>query len=289
MKGLTAVLGALPLLLPPVAAAQERWQAAEDRAEAALPAPQGETVVASARMICAEQRWSFELATEEADATLAEEGEAEIRVDSAAFAAQAAFVPGRVEVAVPLEALDPLKRGMGLSFRFDGESTQATFGDPQFSLAGSRIAITAMEDICSRPDMSAYRALTFSPYSSYIGLARRLREEDMAQFRLATSSEPELTVAMAEFGSGRRVLFTRLCGSSWYFGQTGCNVTGFAPGSGEEEWQIVYDTEGVALHVDHAHDEYGWPDLVTLPLRGRGEASRWRWRGAGYGLVDGGM
>ena len=278
--GPTAMLCALLFLLPQ-AAAQERWQAEEDRAEASIPVPRNETNIASARMVCAEQRWAFELSTQEAGATLAEE-EAEIRVDGTAFAAQAAFAPGRVEVAVPFEALDPLKRGIGLTIRFEDEAAQAAFGSLQFSLAGSRLAITAMEDICSRPDMSAYRALTFSPFSSHMGLARRLREEDMARFRLATSSEPELTVAMAEFGNGRRVLFTRLCGSSWYFGRTGCNVTGFAPGTGDDEWLVVYDSEGVLVHVDHAHDEYGWPDLVTLPLRGRGEASRWRWSGSQY-------
>lgn len=277
----SAVFGALLLLWPQTAPAQERWQAAEDRAEAALPMPQGETVIASARMVCAQQRWSFELATAEAGAA-PEDGAAQIRVDGTAFGTQATFTPGRIDVTVPIEALDPLKRGIGLTFRFDGEAAGEAFGSPQFSLAGSRIAITAIEDICSRPDMSAYRALTFSPFSSYMGLARGLREEDIAQFRLATSSEPELTVAMAEFGNGRRVLFTRLCGSSWYFGRSGCSVTGFAPDTGDQEWRVVYETEGVALYVDHAHDEYGWPDLVTLPLRGRGEVATWRWRGSEY-------
>ncbi len=142
-----------------------------------------------------------------------------------------------------------------------------------------------MEEACTPPDMSAYRALTFSPFSSYMAVARGLREDDIAQFRLATSSEPELTVAMAEFGNGRRALFTRLCGSSWYFGRTGCNVTGFGPAEEEDEWRVVYDSEGAALYIDHASDEYGWPDLVTLPLRGQGKASTWRWRGSQYWLL----
>jgi hypothetical protein len=133
--------------------------------------------------------------------------------------------------------------------------------------------------------MSAYRGVTFTPFSSYMALAKRLREDDLGQFRLATSSEPELTAAMAEFGDGRRVLFTRICGSSWYFGRSGCNIAGFAPDRGENEWRLVYDTEGVLLHIDDSSDEYGWPDLVTLPLRARGEASTWRWQGSHYRLL----
>ncbi|MGY6708031.1 MAG: hypothetical protein ACXIVF_06855 [Rhizobiaceae bacterium] len=275
---LALLLGALPAL------AQERWQAEEERAEARLPAPQGETSIVSARLVCAEQSWSFFLTTDTSEVG-SRQGTVELRVDGNETPTQATFSEEGLEISVPFETLDPLKRGIGLTFRFEREDWAEAFGQPRFSLIGSRVAITAMEDTCTPPDMSAYRALTFSPFSSYMAVARELREDDIAQFRLATTAEPELAVAMAEFGNGRRVLFTRLCGSSWYFGRTGCNVTGFAPGTDEEEWRIVYDSEGVSLHIDHASDEYGWSDLVTLPLRGQGEASTWRWRGSQYRLL----
>jgi len=274
-------------LAPMPTLAQERWQAAEESAEAALPAPRGETSIVSASMACAEQNWSFSLATEMATIEPGESGVA-LQIDSNVIAAQASLTAERIEIAVPFETLDPLKRGIGLTFQFEREAWDEAFGQPRFSLIGSRAAITAMEETCSPPDMSAYRALTFSPFSSYMAVARDLREDDIAQFRLATSSEPELTVAMAEFGAGRRVLFTRLCGSSWYFGRTGCNVTGFSPAEEDDEWRVVYDSEGASLHIDHASDEFGWPDLVTLPLRARGEPSVWYWSGDGYRLRDGG-
>lgn len=266
------------------ALSQERWQAAEERAEALLPAPQGETSTLSARMVCAEQKWSFSLTTEMSEIEPGE-GAVDLRIDGNTIPTQATFSADGLEISVPFETLDTLKRGIGLTLLFEREAWAAALGQPRFSLIGSRAAITAMEETCSPPDMSAYRALTFSPFSSYMAVARSLREDDIAQFRLATASEPELAAAMAEFGNGRRVLFTRLCGSSWYFGRTGCNVTGFGPGTDAEEWRIVYDSEGVSLHINHASDEYGWPDLVTLPLRGQGEASTWRWRGSQYRLL----
>ena len=281
--GRLALLAALLLTLPLAAAAQERWAAPEDRAEAVLPPPQGDTAVSAASLACAERQWTFELSPRQ-PVDLAGAVLVELEIDAATFAAEAEFSSDRIAIALPSDALEPLKRGVGLAFRFEGDA-DAVLGRPRFSLAGSRAAITAAEEVCSRPDMSAYRALTFTPFSSYMALARRLRADDIAQFRLSTASEPVLSVAMAEFGNGRRVLFTRLCGSSWYFGRTGCNVTGFAPSSGEDEWQIAYDSEGVALHVDHGSDEFGWPDLVTLPLRGQGDVATWRWRGSQYGLL----
>src|SRR5690606_19489318 len=90
-----------------------------------------------------------------------------------------------------------------------------------------------------------------------------------------------------EFGDGRRVLFTRLCGSSWYFGATGCNVTGFAPGDGAttaKPWRIVYDTENVHLYTDPESAEGGWRDIVTLPVGTGGSGKVWRWSGAAYAL-----
>jgi len=132
--------------------------------------------------------------------------------------------------------------------------------------------------------MSAYTPVTFTPYSSYTKLGRELREEDIKGFRVSTASEPELTVAMAEFDGGRRVLFTRLCGSSWYYGASGCNITGFAPAGEGDGWRAVYDTENVHLYTDSRAVTDGWPDIVTLPARNQGVGLIWRWDGKAYAL-----
>jgi hypothetical protein len=89
---------------------------------------------------------------------------------------------------------------------------------------------------------------------------------------------------MAEFDDGRRVLFTRLCGSSWYYGASGCNITGFAPDAKGDGWRVVYDSENVHLHTDPRAVTDGWPDIVTLPVRTGGAGLVWRWDGKAYAL-----
>src|SRR5690606_14133773 len=138
--------------------------------------------------------------------------------------------------------------------------------------------------------------------SSYLNLARDLRKDDIDAFALATMSQPAIDAAMAEFGEGRRVLFTRMCGSSWYFGTSGCNITGFAPeparpadegagdgqpeapGEGPPSGGVVYDTENVHIYLEHRSLSDGWPDLATLPARGEAPARLWRWSGQAYRL-----
>ncbi len=105
-------------LAPTPAMAQERWQAAEESAEAALPAPQGQTSILAARMVCAEQNWSFSLSTGET-AIEPGGGEVELRIDGNTTPTQATISANHIEIAVPFETLDPLKRGVTLTFRFD--------------------------------------------------------------------------------------------------------------------------------------------------------------------------
>lgn len=263
------------------AQAADRWAADEFAPRATLPAPTGATTVTGGTLSCDAQRWSLDLAL--AEGTPTAEGAATLDIDGRAFATRAAAAGDGIRIAVPRAAIEPLKAGIRFTLGAEG-AIGAAIGRPSFPLRGSRIAITAAQDRCSLRDMAAYTPVTFTPYTSHLGLARALRKGDVAAFRASTASEPELTAAMAEFDGGRRVLFTRLCGSSWYYGASGCNITGFAPETEGEGWRAVYDTENVHLHTDPRAVTDGWPDIVTLPARNVGPGLIWRWDGKGYAL-----
>lgn len=276
------------LVAPAMAQGSDRWTVAETEAQALLPSPRGHTQVTGAALSCATQRWRLEISTggeiTAPDATMTVDGRA--------------FLLGRIADAdglsymVPRQAIEPLKAGLRLELAMADEVTG-------FSLRGSKLALAAVQERCTPRDMSAYTKVTFTPWSSYMNLGRELRQADIAAFRLSTASEPKLDVAMAEFGEGRRLLLTRLCGSSWYYGASGCNITGFAPKggsgggsggeSGGEGWVEVYDTENVILHSDPAMVIDGWPDLVTIPAGQKGNMVAgpgliWRWDGKNYAL-----
>lgn len=297
----------------------DRWVADADEARATLPAATGEHAVTGAVMACAEQRWTLRLEVADAEGLIPGEGTLTIGTQPP-YEAAATVEDERLVLAVPSQAIEPIKAGLRLALAFEGPLAQAV-GAPSFPLRGSRLALQDVEEACSRPDMSAYDEVAFSRYSPHIALARTLRQADIEAFTASTTLQAELTAAMVDFGADRRVLFTRICGaSSWYFGLTGCNVTGFveeredaaAQGAGADPtdeveadaegaspaddaapeeapaatWRIVYDSEGVLLHVDPLRAGREWPDLVTLPLKGTAEMSRWRWDGGSYTLLD---
>lgn len=264
----------------------DRWAAIEGQAAAALPKPQTSGRIAGAALACEARRWTLALELA-GQAEPPAEGRAALTIDGRSFPADHKGAAGALTLAVPSDAIGPLKVGARLTVDLSG-ALEAAVGDAVFALRGSRVAITAAEERCTRRDMSAYTAVTFTPYSSYMNIVRELRAADIKAFRAATASEPTVTAAMAEFGDGRRLLFSRVCGSSWYFGLSGCNITGFAPEPGEEDaadgWRAVYDTENVLLHTDPASGVDGWPDLVTLPTRADGLDLVWRWNGTAYAL-----
>lgn len=266
---------------PAGAQAPDRWSADDAEAIATLPAARSDAGIDRATLACAAQRWTLTLSLAALGGGKSEAG-AVLRVDRRSFDTTAALDGGTIAVAMPADAIDPLKNGLRMSVGIDG-LVGGMLGEVAFSLRGSRVAIAAVEDRCSLRDMTGYTPVTLTPYSSYLNIARELRAADIRAFTAATSIRPELTVAMSEFDDGRRILFTRLCGSSWYYGASGCNITGFAPKG--EGWRIAYDTENVHLFVDPRSRTDGWPDLATLPVRGRGETRLWRWDGTAYALV----
>lgn len=281
-----SVLVASLLAVPVAALAQtnERWGVDDMEARAILPAPRGNSSIQSATLSCAAQHWRLNIDLgEEAKA-----GDATLTVDGRAFVLSPIAETGRLAFAVPRKAIEPLKAGLRLELALpQGEEADAPV-TANFSLRGSKIALNAAQERCTPRDMSAYTPVTFTPYSSYINLGRELRDDDIAAFRLSTASEPKLDVAMAEFGDKHRLLLTRLCGSSWYYGASGCNIAGFAP-AGDEGWEPVYDTENVLLYSDPKSVIDGWPDLVTLPAGQKGQMVAgpgliWRWDGKAYAL-----
>jgi hypothetical protein len=276
-----------------IAQPADRWVADEAVASAALPAPAAGGGVASATLSCAEQRWSLQLDFGAASAP--EAGAATMAIGSRAFDLETRLDGSILTAKVPRQAIGPLQNGSRLEIRF-AEVQDEPPASLAFSLRGSKIAISSAQERCSLRDMSAYQPVTFTPYSSYINLARELRSADIDAFAQATASQPKLDVAMVELDEGRRVVFTRLCGSSWYYGLSGCNITGFAPepaggdegGEGDAgkkpAWRTVYDTENVLVHLDPKSLSHGWPDVVTLPARAQGTGLVWRWNGKSYAL-----
>ena len=79
-------------------------------------------------------------------------------------------------------------------------------------------------------------------------------------------------------------MFASLCGSTSYYGPSGCTLRGYAA-QGAAEWREVYNTEGVQLYRDAADPQDGWPKLATLPVNGD-NASHWTWSGDAYALAD---
>ena len=281
---------AIGMTTPLFAQSAERWQTHAEVAQATLPQPSRSELVKAVSLSCEAQRWTLTLDME-GPASLQQ---ASLTVDRKPYklARTDTREAGTVFFRIPRAALDPLKSAVRaeLSLTSEGEADPALI-TMAFSLRGSHRAITTLEERCTPRDMSAYDTVTLTPYSSYLELARSLREGDIAAFELATASKPQLTAAMAEFGAGRRVLFTRLCGSSWYFGRSGCNITGFAfdasaqkneGGPYEAQWRVVYDTENALVHTDPNVATDGWADLVTLPVAGGGEGRIWRWNGTRY-------
>ena len=283
-SGYAALLLAAALAAQPAAAqGGDRWAAVENEARAILPALTGIDSVFETALSCEARRWTLEIAFSEAIEGTGDE--AELRVDGNVFAGATTVEDRTVSISVPKEAIEPMKRGVRMEVALAGVLSSAP-GPLVFNLRGSNIAITAVETLCTQRDMSAYRLVEFTSPSAYDTIVRELRADDIKAFSEATASQPDISAAMSVSDSGRRVLFTRLCGSSWYFGMSGCNITGFARDDGDEAgWRPVYDTENVVVHTDPRSGNDGWADLATLPVRTSGVALLWRWDGTAYALA----
>ncbi len=190
------VIAALGLLAwPAPASAQYAWAAPDEQAAALLPAPSDKDgPVTGGKLACAEQKWTLSLDTR-AGVTVAAAGEAILTVDTSPFDAPFAGVPGGVDITVPRDAIQPLQDGLKLVISLPGLE-----GETQFALRGSHSAIGAVEERCTPRIVTGANQVVTTPYSSYMNLARKLREDLIEDFTRATRSQPKVSAGDARPG-----------------------------------------------------------------------------------------
>ena len=268
------------------ATAQSTWTAAEGTATVTMAAPVETDIVTAGTMTCAAGAWTMHLTLAEASRLDDASGTATLSFFLGRWDAQWKSTPTGVELAIPRAAIDPLMRSSRFSIISEERGVEI-----RFPLAGSRRALTEAEALCPPRIMPVENSVHLTPFSSYAALAGRLRKDDIEEFRISTTMTPRLRAGMVEIGPDRRLLFGELCGSSWYFGVSGCNLAGFAPVEGAdpstpEGWRPVYESEGVFLYTDPDQATQGWPDLLAIPLRDGSDETRWRWNGTEYEIGE---
>jgi hypothetical protein len=263
------------------AAVKNRWQEAALGAVAILPPPIRSGGVTGGSLACAEQRWGFRLRIETSASAAIRNEDASVDVDGVSFPVKAGPSPGAVTIAISFEMIELLKAGNRLSFRF-GNAAPPTV----FSLRGSRTALDAVAPRCSRVDMSAYERVALSKTDEAAQAAAMLMADEATLFRQATGKQPVLAAATVGVAPDAVLLFASLCGSTSYYGQSGCTLSGFVRQGAAADWREVYNSEGMALYVDWKASAGRWPDLVTLPGSGDAEPSHWMWTGLVYEIRE---
>ncbi|MBO6901480.1 MAG: hypothetical protein JJ864_09040 [Rhizobiaceae bacterium] len=284
---LPSMLTALIIAAEP-AAAQTVWTAPEGQSYAMLPAPQNGTPVTGGVMLCDQQVWTLSLATEPGAEIAGVDGTATLIALGRRFTVQSSRGNSSIDLIVPYDALEPMKASSRLQIELSGDNAPI-----RFSLTGSRRAITAVEQNCSARQLPTENLIELEAASVYLELGRRLRAEDIRDFIISTNQLAELEVAMLEVEGNRRLFFVEICGSSWYYGVSGCNIAGFARFSDIssdpseidlEGWEPVFESEGVHLYREPGKANDGWPNLVTVPLKPGFPDKLWTWTGQRYAV-----
>ncbi len=265
------------------APAADRWQEAGSGAVALLPKPQSAQGIASATLYCIEQRWSFLFRLDGASGEAPERAAGVLTVGGEPFAVEAVGRKGGLDVEVPFEVLQPLREAarMGVVIGEGGTRREATF-----SLRGSRDTIDAIAPRCSQVDMSAFERVVLSPADPSVPVAATLLAEESGLFRAWSGTSPDLAAASVELGEGKALLFASLCGSTSYYGLSGCTVAGFARAGAGAEWKLAYNTEGSLIHLDRSATNGGFPNVVSLPMVGSTTPRHWVWTGDAYELRE---
>lgn len=291
-RGLALVLAALTLASVPQSARANalNWQAAGSGAVAILPSPQKAEGLLGASLACAEQDWTLVLRSsgdwrnglrtgDAAPRTVT--GTAHLTIGASTFVLPVSSTRGTVALALPYEALAPLQSAATLALQITGAAGPLS---ARFSLNGSKRMIDALLPTCSPRRMEGYDLVAFGAADEAVAAAREALKDDIAAFTLATASLPRLEAARVELGAGRSLLFTRLCGSSWYFGRSGCNVSAFAAEAASMAPQRVYENEGSTLYLDRSATSQGWPTITSVPLKGKPELTTFRWQDGSYSI-----
>lgn len=262
--------------------AADRWEEAGSGAVAILPEPAQANGVTGGSLACAEQRWSLRLRLDAAAAPqLGKEGVVTAGEDR--FTVPVASDGTVATLDLPYDALEGLKNGtrMIVALAEGKKPAGATF-----SLRNSKKVIEAIAPRCSQIDMTGYDRLAFEDIGIAVEEARPLVAEDVAEFREATTTEPKIAAGRLDLPEGRALLYASLCGSTWYYGASGCTVIIHARAQAGGAWQQALSSEGVALYVDRANSNGGMPNLVTLPLVNGLEPLNWVWTGQAYELRE---
>lgn len=268
------------LALSSPALASDRWEEAGGGAVAILPVPAKAQGITGGSLVCAEQKWNFRLRADlSGSPTIG--SEAVVSIDDVKLTAAVEQAGSVVTIPVPYEAIEDLKAATRVTFSFgkDKGSPQATF-----SLRGSKLVLEAIAPRCSQIDMTGYARVGLVEVGPAVEQARPLMAEEAELFRAATKKEPTLAAATLELPEQRSMLFATLCGSTWYYGRSGCTFSAYVRTSATAVWQEAYNSEGVAMYIDPNAGNDGWPNLVTLPLVGGTEPTHWTWNGTTYEL-----
>ena len=259
--------------------ASDRWEEAGSGAVAILPVPLKASLVQGGSLACAEQRWTLRLRTEARPGAAASIA-VELAVDGRKNLTDASQGATLVDIPVDRDMLDRLKRGSSLAVRIGSERDAP---GATFSLRNSQKSIDAVAPRCSPVDMKGYDHVALVESGVDMETAETLLAGEIKLFRQATSSTPRIAAARIAGGGERELLFASLCGSSWYYGRSGCTLFGYARTSPSADWREVYHSEGMGLYVEHQATPDGWPELATLPVDGV-ESMHWRWDGSRYAL-----
>ncbi len=262
-----------------LARAADRWEEAGRGAVAILPVPVRANAILGGSLACAEQRWTLRLRTERQEAAVGP-ATVELAIDGRRRTVDATLGETLVEVPVDRDTLERLKAGVGLAVRI---GTEREGPGASFSLRNSQKTIDAIAPRCSPVNMDGYDHVALVEGTSDAALAEPLLQDEIRLFRQATTASPRIAAARIDRGEGRSLLFASLCGSTWYYGRSGCTLFGFARDAADADWREVYHSEGMSLYLDAGDGTAEWPGLATLQA-GSTEPMRWRWNGNGYEL-----
>ena len=263
------------------AAASDRWEEAGNGAVAILPVPSKAKVITGGSLVCAEQKWNFRLRV---DTPAPLPGtEVTMRIDDETLTAPVALQGSVLTVPISYEDVDRLKAAVRLTFSI-GKGKDAP--SAAFSLRGSKLVIEAIAPRCSQIDMTGYDRVTLFPSGPAVDTATPLMAEEAGLFREMNKKEPTLSAVVVGLPDQRSMLFATLCGSTWYYGRSGCTLSVFTRSAAGAAWQEAFNGEGAVVYTDPKNGHDGWPDLVTLPMVGGTEATHWTWTGEGYGLSE---
>lgn len=259
------------------------WQEAGSGAVAILPAPEKASGITGASLFCAEQRWSFLLRLEPGSLASDTNMPGMLTTGGTRFPVEGLPENGQLVVPLAPDMLEPIKASMRMKVEI-GDKDQGV--KAEFALAASRAVIDRITPRCSPVDMSAYERVALVETDLAVAEARVLLADEAMLFREATGLEPAYAASKLELADGKALLLASVCGSTRYYGESGCSIFGFVRLKPQDEWRLAYDTEGVQLYLDREADKDGFPTLLTLPMTGAAEPSRWAWTGKAYEIRD---